>query len=40
MESNLPTLKEKNPQLDVVTELIRGQHPHLKAFYSEYISLL
>ncbi|KAF7824794.1 54S ribosomal protein L51, mitochondrial-like [Senna tora] len=33
MESNLPTFKEQNPQLEVVTELIRGQHPHLKAFY-------
>ncbi|KAK7275520.1 hypothetical protein RIF29_16639 [Crotalaria pallida] len=33
MESNLPAFKEKNPQLEVVTELIRGQHPHLKGFY-------
>ncbi|KAK7330993.1 hypothetical protein VNO77_25201 [Canavalia gladiata] len=33
MESHLPALKEKNPQLEVVTELIRGQHPHLKGFY-------
>ncbi|RYR75665.1 hypothetical protein Ahy_A01g000247 [Arachis hypogaea] len=33
MESELPVFKEKNPQLEVVTELIRGQHPHLKAFY-------
>ncbi|KAK8464999.1 hypothetical protein PHAVU_010G124900 [Phaseolus vulgaris] len=33
MESQLPMLKEKNPQLEVVTELIRGQHPHLKGFY-------
>ncbi|KAH1202524.1 54S ribosomal protein L51, mitochondrial [Glycine soja] len=33
MESHLPTFKEKNPQLEVVTELIRGQHPHLKAYY-------
>ncbi|PPD99915.1 hypothetical protein GOBAR_DD03095 [Gossypium barbadense] len=33
MESELPTFKEKNPQLEVVTELIRGQHPHLKGFY-------
>lgn len=35
MESHLPAFKEKNPQLEVVTELIRGQHPHLKAFYSK-----
>ncbi|KAJ4723687.1 54S ribosomal protein L51, mitochondrial [Melia azedarach] len=33
MESHLPKFKENNPQLDVVTELIRGQHPHLKALY-------
>ncbi|CAL0307898.1 unnamed protein product [Lupinus luteus] len=33
MESNLPAFKEKNPQLEVVTELIRGRHPHLKGFY-------
>ncbi|KAK8578655.1 hypothetical protein V6N13_100482 [Hibiscus sabdariffa] len=33
METELPTFKEKNPQLEVVTELIRGQHPHLKGFY-------
>ncbi|XVE80923.1 hypothetical protein DITRI_Ditri15bG0020300 [Diplodiscus trichospermus] len=33
MESHLLTFKEKDPQLEVVTELIRGQHPHLKGFY-------
>ncbi|KAI9156964.1 hypothetical protein LWI28_014778 [Acer negundo] len=33
MESHLPEFKESNPQLEVVTELIRGQHPHLKGFY-------
>ncbi|KAH0992138.1 hypothetical protein GBA52_003621 [Prunus armeniaca] len=33
MESYLPVFKEKNPQLEVVTELIRGQHPHLKGLY-------
>lgn len=33
MESHLPAFREKNPQLEVVTELIRGQHPHLKGFY-------
>nr|KJB27449.1 hypothetical protein B456_005G151300 [Gossypium raimondii] len=33
MESELPTFKERNPQLDVVTELIHRQHPHLKGFY-------
>ena len=35
MEKQLPTFKEKNPQLEVVSELIRGQHPHLKGFYSK-----
>lgn len=35
MESHLPAFKDGNPQLDVVTELICGQHPHLKGFYSE-----
>lgn len=35
MESYLPVFKEKNPQLEVVTELIRGQHPHLKGLYSK-----
>ncbi|OMP06407.1 hypothetical protein COLO4_08144 [Corchorus olitorius] len=39
MESQLPTFKEKNPQLEVVTELIRGQHPHLKGFYSKILFL-
>ncbi|XP_052203865.1 54S ribosomal protein L51, mitochondrial-like [Diospyros lotus] len=33
MESHLPAFKENNPQLEVVTELIRGQHSHLKGFY-------
>ncbi|KAF9670728.1 hypothetical protein SADUNF_Sadunf13G0098900 [Salix dunnii] len=33
MESNLPAFKESNPQLEVITELSRGQHPCLKAFY-------
>ncbi|KGN53023.1 54S ribosomal protein L51, mitochondrial [Cucumis sativus] len=33
MESQMPAFKEKNPQLEVVTELIRGQHPHLKGFF-------
>ncbi|KAJ7942465.1 54S ribosomal protein L51, mitochondrial-like [Quillaja saponaria] len=34
MESHLPAFKELNPQLEVATELIRGQHPHLKGFYT------
>ncbi|KAG4400390.1 hypothetical protein GLYMA_07G044001v4 [Glycine max] len=34
MESHLPMFKEKNHQLEVATELIRGQHPHLKGFYT------
>ncbi|KAM7521283.1 hypothetical protein LguiB_020245 [Lonicera macranthoides] len=33
MESHLPAFKDKSPHLDVETERIRGQHPHLKAFY-------
>ncbi|CAH8359756.1 unnamed protein product [Eruca vesicaria subsp. sativa] len=33
MESELPALIEKNPQLEVVTELSRGQHPYLKGEY-------
>ncbi|GLT53883.1 hypothetical protein SLA2020_271200 [Shorea laevis] len=33
-------LERKNPQLEVVTELIRGQHPHLKGFYSKTPSSL
>ncbi|GAY44729.1 hypothetical protein CUMW_084100 [Citrus unshiu] len=33
MESHLPAFKASNPQLEVVTELIRGQHPHLKGLY-------
>ncbi|OWM67884.1 hypothetical protein CDL15_Pgr010822 [Punica granatum] len=33
MESHLPAFKEKNPQLEVVAELVRGQHPLLKGFY-------
>ena len=39
MESRLPAFREKNPQLDVVTQLIRGQHPHLKGLYHKYLSL-
>lgn len=39
METHLPAFKEGNPQLDVVMELIRGQHPHLKGFYSNNLSL-
>lgn len=38
MESHLPAFKENNPQLEVVTELIRGQHPLLKGFYSKTLS--
>ncbi|XP_044348094.1 uncharacterized protein [Triticum aestivum] len=33
MESHLPAIKEKNPQLEVVTQLVRGQHPNLKGIY-------
>ncbi|KAJ8562583.1 hypothetical protein K7X08_031035 [Anisodus acutangulus] len=33
MESELPAFKQKNPQLEVVTELNRGQHPFLKGLY-------
>ncbi|KAF9614672.1 hypothetical protein IFM89_019800 [Coptis chinensis] len=38
MESHLPKFKEENPQLEVVTEHIRGQHPHLKALYSKLLN--
>ncbi|KAH6761936.1 mitochondrial ribosomal protein L51/S25/CI-B8 family protein [Perilla frutescens var. hirtella] len=33
METDLEAFKEKNPQLEVVTELNRGYHPLLKGFY-------
>ncbi|XP_024992033.1 54S ribosomal protein L51, mitochondrial [Cynara cardunculus var. scolymus] len=33
MESHLQTFKESNPQLEVVAELNRGQHPFLKGSY-------
>ncbi|CAM8956447.1 hypothetical protein QQ045_016249 [Rhodiola kirilowii] len=33
METELPAFKQSNPQLELETEMIRGQHPHLKAFY-------
>ncbi|KAI3506660.1 hypothetical protein L1887_21223 [Cichorium endivia] len=33
MESQLQAFKESNPQLEVVTELNRGQHPFLKGAY-------
>ena len=39
MDSELPAFREKNPQLQIVTDLIRGQHPHLKGFYSNSPSL-
>ncbi|KAM3329478.1 hypothetical protein ACQJBY_026502 [Aegilops geniculata] len=39
MESHLPALKEKNPQLEVVTQLVRGQHPNLKGIYIKHCSL-
>ncbi|THU67524.1 hypothetical protein C4D60_Mb05t25550 [Musa balbisiana] len=36
METHLPAYKEKNPQLEVVMELVRGQHPHLKGSYKNH----
>ncbi|CAN6297071.1 unnamed protein product, partial [Urochloa humidicola] len=36
MEAHLPALKEKNPHLEVVTELVRGQHPNLKGIYKNH----
>ncbi|KAF0931521.1 hypothetical protein E2562_004631 [Oryza meyeriana var. granulata] len=39
MEAQLPAFKEKNPHLEVVTELVRGQHPNLKGIYSKIFSL-
>ncbi|CAI9289638.1 unnamed protein product [Lactuca saligna] len=38
MESHLQAFKENNPQLEVVTELNRGQHPFLKGSYSTTFS--
>ena len=35
MEAHLPAFKEKNPHLEVVTELVRGQHPNLKGINSK-----
>ncbi|KAL6645608.1 hypothetical protein ACP70R_017216 [Stipagrostis hirtigluma subsp. patula] len=37
MEAHLPAFKENNPQLEVVTELVRGQHPNLKGIYRKII---
>jgi hypothetical protein len=37
MEAHLPAFKEKNPHLEVVTELVRGQHPNLKGIYSKIL---
>ncbi|CAL4913183.1 unnamed protein product [Urochloa decumbens] len=36
MEAHLPAFKEKNPHLEVVTELVRGQHPNLKGIYKNH----
>ncbi|XP_072973201.1 large ribosomal subunit protein mL43-like isoform X1 [Typha angustifolia] len=36
METHVPAYKAKNLQLEVVAELIRGQHPHLKGFYKNH----
>ncbi|KAK1393028.1 large ribosomal subunit protein mL43 isoform X2 [Apium graveolens] len=33
MESKLPAFKESNPQLEVETKHIGGQHPHLEGIY-------
>lgn len=35
MESKLPAFKESNPQLEVETKHIGGQHPHLEGIYSK-----
>lgn len=37
MEAHLPAFKEKIPHLEVVTELVRGQHPNLKGIYSKIL---
>ncbi|KAG8073958.1 hypothetical protein GUJ93_ZPchr0006g43743 [Zizania palustris] len=36
METHLQVLREKNPHLEVVTELVRGQHPNLKGIYKNH----
>ncbi|CAM6087803.1 unnamed protein product [Calypogeia fissa] len=30
----LPKFKSDNPQLEVVTEILRGHHPYLKGYYA------
>ncbi|KAL3702094.1 hypothetical protein R1sor_020116 [Riccia sorocarpa] len=34
VESVLPKFKTDNPQLEVLTELHRGRHPHLKGYFA------
>uniref|UniRef100_A0A0D9XB89 Large ribosomal subunit protein mL43 n=1 Tax=Leersia perrieri TaxID=77586 RepID=A0A0D9XB89_9ORYZ len=36
METHLPALKEKKLHLEVVTQLVRGQHPNLKGIYKNH----
>ncbi|KAK3148045.1 hypothetical protein QOZ80_3BG0289910 [Eleusine coracana subsp. coracana] len=36
MEQHLPAFRENNPHLEVVTELVRGQHPNLKGIYKNH----
>ncbi|KAH9296969.1 hypothetical protein KI387_028651, partial [Taxus chinensis] len=33
IQSQLPTFKQQNPQLQVVPLLKRGKHPHLRGYY-------
>ncbi|XP_057832627.1 large ribosomal subunit protein mL43 [Cryptomeria japonica] len=35
IESQLPTFKQQNPQLEVVPLLKRGKHPHLRGYYRD-----
>jgi len=33
IQSHLPTFSHNNPQVEVVTEMMRGKHPHLRGYY-------
>uniref|UniRef100_A0A0D6RAN4 Large ribosomal subunit protein mL43 n=2 Tax=Araucariaceae TaxID=25664 RepID=A0A0D6RAN4_ARACU len=33
IQSQLPTFKQQNPQLEVFTVMKRGKHPHLRGYY-------
>lgn len=33
IQSHLPSFQKNNPQVEVVTEMMRGKHPHLRGYY-------